>query len=1067
MACVFTCFIANAQESRNVQREFTDQAAFPFLQLERQRVPHGILQNYSLGLTELTLYDGVVRDTNSMDIQVFSDLFRELHSARIHPSSEENFVSMEAYAKRWNNYRKDFNSVTNDETTIVLGGLLYKYSIITQDALSEGKITFEGNQFRDVYRNGVWQNPYKENVAAAIAAPVPTVPTESFNVVFPRDMFLGNDVENIETIKIDFDNGEGFKNIVFNEPVQVAGYSTPGKYIWKAEIKMNDGRRRWIDIIIEAIERAKKYNVHIANGNYGATLRIDYLDDDDTRITKPLIVAEGFDPGSVITPEVKGGSTTLDDFKMNLVEPLEDLLLGNQEYDIIYVDWDNGIGDIKQNAETLKKIIKYVNNQKLINSSTEPNILLGQSMGGLIGKYALVKLEDEGYTHQVKLFATHDSPLRGSNTPVGIQAMGRHVLEMYVGNPFASSMGEEVLPLFQDLMQLFGADFMDDFSTPADNLTLMDAPAAVQMNNYYVAPNYDMTADYHNSWQTEFDALGYPDQDNIRNIAISNGNMCAETQGYGPGAHLLKFTKETDQNEFKSVLRDMGMTFWGATSHMPNLVIASQIPGPSRLRIDFQIRVLPETNATDREVYRGILKYDKFVEIPEPIRFWKKVRLGTITVDMYDKKVSAPNWCLPIENLAGGKENLAKNIPKMLENLTNVKKYVVNETFSFVPVASALDIRRNNANPNLADYRRAYSSTNLGDINLSSPFDNFMAEARGLDIHTQLQDNFSHINFSLKSAGFLATEMNAITNSAITVPNADCSFFCGVQEIYGADIICDKTTVYTYSIPELPAGAEVRWFPVGLRIIAEENGGSVVKVEAIDPLIIDPNNPNGKSLRVRVRLEGCGEINITKIIHYGVPTMSGSISGPTQIHVFSNTNFSTPINYTAPDAPGVTHYEWIFPGNFQVVSSFGNPLNIPQNWELLGPGNSQEVMAKSNNFTNGQIKVRACNECGCSNYITLNVNHQNYSNPGWEIAPNPTTGDILNVMRADGAPRIEFPSNRTDVFIYNLQSQRVHQFEISSEGGSTNVAHLAEGVYKVQIDMKNGAFEVLNLSISR
>lgn len=305
MACAFTCFIANAQETRNVQREFTEQAAFPFQQLERQRVPHGILENYALALTEITLYDGVVRDTNSIDIQVFSDLFRELHSARIHPSSEEDFVSMEVYAKRWNNYRKEFNSVENDETTIVLGGLLYNYSMITSDALSERKITFEGNQFHDVYRNGVWQNPYIENVAVAISAPVTTVPTGDFNVVFPQDMFLGNDVDNIESIKIDFGNGAGFKNIIFNNPIQVAAYSTPGKYIWKAEITMNNGRRYWIDILIEALERAQKHNVRIANGNYGATLRIDYLNDNDKRITRPLIVAEGFDPGSVINPEAR------------------------------------------------------------------------------------------------------------------------------------------------------------------------------------------------------------------------------------------------------------------------------------------------------------------------------------------------------------------------------------------------------------------------------------------------------------------------------------------------------------------------------------------------------------------------------------------------------------------------------------------------------------------------------------------------------------------------------------------------------------------------------------------
>ena len=1062
IACGFTCYFANAQESRDVQREFTEQAAFPFQQLERQRVPHGILQNYALGLSELTLYDGVLRDTNSMDIQVFSDLFRELQSARIHPSSEENFVSMEAYAKRWNNYRKEFNSVTNDETTIVLGGLLYKYSIITQDALSEGRITFEGNQFRDVYRNGVWQNPYKENVAVAISTPVHTVPTESFNVVFPRDMFLGNDVENIESIKIDFGNGLGSKNIVFNEPIQVSGYTAPGKYIWKAEIKMNDGRRRWIDIIIEAIEREKKYNVRIANGNYGATLRIDYLDDDDTRITKPLIVAEGFDPGSVTTPEVKGGSTTLDNFKLDLVDQLSTLLIDNQEYDIIYVDWDNGIGDIKQNAETLKKIIKYVNDQKSLNGSTEPNILLGQSMGGLISKYALVKLEDEGYTHQVKLFATHDSPLRGSNTPIGIQAMGRHVLEMYVGNPFASTLGEVVLPLFQDLMQLFGADFMDDFSSPADNLTLMDAPAAVQMNNYYVAPNYDVTADYHNIWQTEFDALGYPEQDNIRNVAISNGSMCAATQGYAPGAHLLKFTKETDQNEFKSVLRDMGMTFWGANSHMPNLAFVAQLPGSSRLRIDFQIKVIPETTTTDREVYRGILKYDKFVEIPEPVRFWRRVRLGTITVDMYHKIANAPNWCLPIENLAGGKENLAKNIPGMLDDLTNVSKYVVNQTFSFVPVASALDIRRNNSNPNLADYRRAYGSTNLNDVNLNSPFHNFMAESRGLDKHNQLQSNFSHINFTLKSAGFLATEMNAITNSAITVPNTDCGAFCSLTGITGPSTIC-KNTTYEYSIPNI-GNHQIIWdLPTGMEITQEITDTRIrIKVRIAQNSSIGGTN----EIRILVRTESCGEFRFTKTVNVGMQAPDG-IYGPTHWSVSSNPNMNFPPairTYSVDPVPGATSYEWTVTDGFIDVNHESNFSNYPTKWEILTTTkNTNEITVKPSGPA--ALGVRACNDCGCSNYVYLNIQTQNLDDY-FQQYPNPADDHIILALK-EGVNPPSFQNDRTNVLVYDMQGRMKKEFTISSRGGETNVSDLPVGIYKMLINLQNEHHQVITLQISR
>ncbi|MEG0917544.1 MAG: T9SS type A sorting domain-containing protein [Myroides sp.] len=746
-----------------------------------------------------------------------------------------------------------------------------------------------------------------------------------------------------------------------------------------------------------------------------------------------------------------------------MVHALRRDLATAQVYDIIYVDWDNGIGDIKQNAETLKKIIKYVNDQKALNGSTEPNILLGQSMGGLIGKYALVKLEDEGYTHQVKLFATHDSPLRGSNTPVGIQAMGRHVLEMYVGNPFASMMGEVVLPLFQDLMQLFGADFMDNFSTPADNLTLMDAPAAVQMNNYYVAPNYDITADYHNIWQAEFDALGYPEQDNIRNIAISNGNMCAANQGYGPGAHLLKFTKQTDQNEFKSVLRDMGMTFWGATSHMPNLVIASQIPGESRLRIDFQIRVLPLTTATDREVYRGILKYDKIIYVLDRLRPWKKKKIGTITVDMYDKKVSAPNDCLPTEHVAGGKENLAKNIPDMLDDLTNVSKYVVNQTFSFVPVASALDIRRSNGNLTLQDYGRRYSTTNLNslDPNLSSPFDNFMAESRGLNKHNYLDDNFSHINFSLKSAGFLATEMNAITNSGIIVPDTNCTLLCNLNGITGTSSIC-RNIQYQYSIPNV-GDHQIIWdVPQGL--IVEENPLEPWKIK----VTIDPNSSIGgtQEIRVLVRTVSCGEFRVSKTVNIGMQAPDG-IYGPTHWSVSSNPNMNFPPairTYSVDPVPGATSYEWTVTGGFIDVNHESNFSNYPTKWEILTTTkNTSEITVKPSGP--GALGVRACNDCGCSNYVYLNIQTQNLDDY-FQQYPNPADDHIILALK-EGVTPPSFQNDRTNVLVYDMQGRKKKEFTISSRGGETNVSDLPVGIYKMLINLQNENHQVITLQISR
>jgi alpha-beta hydrolase superfamily lysophospholipase len=72
---------------------------------------------------------------------------------------------------------------------------------------------------------------------------------------------------------------------------------------------------------------------------------------------------------------------------------LKSYLEGN--YDIIYVDWGIGTDYIQNNAELLKKAIRWVNQNKI---GSEKNVVLGQSMGGLIARYALKDMEDNGKT---------------------------------------------------------------------------------------------------------------------------------------------------------------------------------------------------------------------------------------------------------------------------------------------------------------------------------------------------------------------------------------------------------------------------------------------------------------------------------------------------------------------------------------------------------------------------------------------------------------------------------------------------------------------------------------------
>jgi len=1055
------------EEWREIIEPFTENVQM-FGSLEREKIPYGILSDYAIETANLKLYDGKHQaDSIVMDRTVLAEIYRTLQMGRIHDNSAEHFISFEDYSKRWRDYRKNsLTDITDTIPTIYLSGVYYKYAKIAENAIEEQKIRYEDNRLLDKYVNNVWQNPYETVATIAVAAPFNVFKSRNIKVALPQDLFLSNEYD-LTDIAVDFEDGNGFQSFEFGQEIPVS-YTQNGSYTWKFRFKTPAGE--WLStripieidfpILIE-LPATSEFSIHsVLNGKHSAILRIKHIPGNDITITRPFIVAEGFDPATILYPEYPQGDISYHDFVQSLIDAesddLSDLLrhANNAEYDIVYIDWVNGVGDIRKNAETLEMIINWVNDQKAAANSTEENVLMGQSMGGLVSKYALVKMEQKDDDHQVGLFIAHDSPFRGANVPPSVQFMTRHMLGLYMKNPLAMVMGELLMPFiasFEDVDedQADEKNILEQYVSPSIALTLQDTPAAVQMNSYYVNLSGNPTTVFHDDWQNEFDALGYPQQS--RNIAISNGNMCAIDQGFTAGDYLLNIRKENSSPAyFKTLIRDFAMSVWGAGAGNFALPLVSLMPGKSNLRLYFEVKSTPEQNNGNRMVYSGTIKYDKHHIINNK---WKKTFVLTERVN------TISNQFLPMDVFSGGVYSI-DNIASVLDSFFPDGSYT-NKDFNFVAVPSSLDIKRNNQNPTLLDYRKAYNSTNLNDINLSSGFDNFITETSTFGVN-----NYEHISFSPKNGNWLAQELNARRVTTTNPPNADCSFFCGTHEIYGADIICDKTTVYTYSIPELPTGTEIEWSASGLEIISEENGGSVVKVKAIDSGLITSNL---KTLTVTVNLPGCGEIRITKRIHYGKPTTAilGSITGPNPIPVLNNQNFSTALTYTAPNAPGVTHYEWVFPGNFQVVSSFGNPLSIPQNWQLLGPGNSQEVVAKSNLSTNGQIKVRACNECGCSEYVVMNVTHQHYNIPGWELAPNPTTGDNLNIMRADGAPAVEFPGNRTDVFIYNLQAQRVHQFEITSEGGSTNVAHLAEGIYKVQIDMKNGNFEVLNLQISR
>lgn len=199
-------------------------------------------------------------------------------------------------------------------------------------------------------------------------------------------------------------------------------------------------------------------------------------------------MVEGFDSGHITAPRKDGGENTINSFFISVKNGSTPLKYKLEDHDVIYVDFGIGTTYIQNNAELLKKAIRWVNQHKV---ETEKNIVLGQSMGGLVARYALKDMEDKGENHDTKLFISHDSPYLRANTPLGVQYMLRNMSKTFLKSPIVAGINYIVSPV------IFGVPVSEVF-------TVADTPASRQMLVNYVDKNYNIDNSVHNAWP------GYP-----------------------------------------------------------------------------------------------------------------------------------------------------------------------------------------------------------------------------------------------------------------------------------------------------------------------------------------------------------------------------------------------------------------------------------------------------------------------------------------------------------------------------------------------------------------------------
>lgn len=235
---------------------------------------------------------------------------------------------------------------------------------------------------------------------------------------------------------------------------------------------------------------------------------INYMD-----IKKPIILIKGYDSQNEITCQ-----DNYNYYFLNKNIKYNNELLGNylrsKGYDIITYNVGNTHFPIQVLAKFLREFIKIINKGK---KSHEELILIGVSQGGLIARYALTEMENNNESHSVKLLITLDTPHKGANIPLGLQAM---LIRFEITKYFVKVLK----PLYSSYR----------------------APSARQMilyNPWKIKNEMVGSTDAHLNFYSELKSLnrcnGYPK--NCKRSAIANGGLRGfnHMQGNVPGSGTL------------------------------------------------------------------------------------------------------------------------------------------------------------------------------------------------------------------------------------------------------------------------------------------------------------------------------------------------------------------------------------------------------------------------------------------------------------------------------------------------------------------------------------------------
>ena len=259
---------------------------------------------------------------------------------------------------------------------------------------------------------------------------------------------------------------------------------------------------------------------HLGQGEYQI-----YYDNIDGVLDKPIIILDGFDPND------DGSISDIYDFLV-YNDPAQNYLdeLRDTGIDIVilnfptYIRPDDG-QEIHGGADYIERngllLVQLIETIKSTMTGGGDLVVVGPSMGGLISRYALTYMEQNGMDSRAGLWISFDAPQLGANIPISFQ---------YVINYMAELTNDAGLLALRDVQLNAPAAkqmLLDHYTTH-----LQDGSAYLQDPGKQLPEAHAFRTTFMNTMNT----MGYPTRS--RNISIANGSFNA-TNIESPGALIL------------------------------------------------------------------------------------------------------------------------------------------------------------------------------------------------------------------------------------------------------------------------------------------------------------------------------------------------------------------------------------------------------------------------------------------------------------------------------------------------------------------------------------------------